>query len=191
MKASRPASWVIIAYDVPNHPSKLRLRVWRELKKAGAVYSSLSFCILPNTTKTMKHALNLKNKVKEYGQVVVLKAKTVSEEDYNTIVDLFQVEREKQYREILEECHEFVQEIESNITGQNLTDEEVEEMEAGLEGLERWFERVKAIDWISVSPGRKEVEKALEKCRDALADFAERAQARGATHKPKEQKRRQ
>jgi hypothetical protein len=42
----------------------------------------------------MKHALNLKNKVKEYGQVVVFKAKTVSEEDYNTIVDLFQVERE-------------------------------------------------------------------------------------------------
>jgi hypothetical protein len=67
----------------------------------------------------------------------------------------------------------------------------VEEMEAGLEGLERWFERVKAIDWISMSPGRKEVEKALEKCKDALADFAERAQARGATHKPKEQKRRQ
>ncbi len=64
-------------------------------------------------------------------------------------------------------------------------------MEACLEGLERWFERVKAIDWISVSPGRREVEKALEKCKDALTDFAERAQAREATHQPKEQKRRQ
>jgi DNA-binding transcriptional regulator GbsR (MarR family) len=191
MKTPKPTSWVIIAYDVPNQPSKLRLRVWRELKKAGAVYPSLSFCILPNTTKTMKHALNLKNKVKEYGHVIVFKAKAVSEEDYNTIVNLFQVEREKQYKEILEECHEFLQEIESNITGQKMTDEEVEEMEESLEGLERWFERVKAIDWISVSPRRKEVEKALEKCKDALTDFAERAQARGAIHQPKEEKRRQ
>jgi hypothetical protein len=58
-------------------------------------------------------------------------------------------------------------------------------------GLNAGLKGVKALDWISVSPGRKEVEKALEKCRDAFADFAERAQARGATHKPKEQKRRQ
>jgi DNA-binding transcriptional regulator GbsR (MarR family) len=173
------------------NPQSLGFEYGENSKRLGQSTPPSLFAFCQTQTKTMKHALNLKNKVKEYGHVIVFKAKAVSEEDYNTIVNLFQVEREKQYKEILEECHEFLQEIESNITGQKLTDEEVEEMEESLEGLERWFERVKAIDWISVSPRRKEVEKALEKCKDALTDFAERAQARGAIHQPKEEKRRE
>jgi NurA-like 5'-3' nuclease len=191
MEARRPDSWVIIAYDVPNQPSKLRLRVWRELKKAGALYPPLSFCIMPNTAESMEQALNLKGKISEYGRTVVLEAKAVDEEDHNTIVRLFQAEREKQYEEILEECQEFLREIESNISDQKLTDEEVEEMEESLKGLERWFGRVKTIDWISKSPSRKKVEKALEKCRDALTDFAEKVQAKRMMLQPRERKKRQ
>jgi len=175
-----PQSWLIITYDVPNEPSKLRLRVWRELKKAGALYPPLSFCILPNTAKSMEQASNLKGKIREYGRAVILEARAVSEEDHETILNLFKAEREKQYEEILEECQEFLQEIENNIASQKLTDEEVEEMEESLEGLERWFERIKTIDWISSSPNREKVEKALEKCRDALTNFAERVQAKKA-----------
>ena len=186
---SPPDSWLIIAYDVPNEPSKLRLRVWRELKKAGALYPPFSFCILPNTAKSMEHASDLKGKIREYGRAVVFEAKAVSEEDHNTITGLFQAEREKQYEEILEECQEFIQEIENNIASQKLTDEEVEEMEESLEGLERWFERIKTIDWISSSPSREKVQKALEKCKDALANFAERAQTKRLTQQPEEPKK--
>ena len=88
-----PDSWLIIAYDVPHEPSKLRLRVWRELKKAGALYPPFSFCVLPKTAKSMKHASNVKNKIKEYGKAVILEAKAISEEDHNTIITLFQTER--------------------------------------------------------------------------------------------------
>jgi len=96
MKTQIPDSWVIIAYDVPNEPSKLRLRVWRELKKAGALYPPLSFCILPNTAKSMERISNLKDKIREYGRTVILEAKAVNEEDHNSIVSLFQAERERQ-----------------------------------------------------------------------------------------------
>jgi len=183
---SPPDSWLIIAYDVPNEPSKLRLRVWREMKKAGALYPPFSFCVLPKTAKSMEHASNVKNKIKEYGKAVILEAKAISEEDHNTIITLFQTEREKQYEEILEECQEFIQEIENNIASQKLTDEEVEEMEESLEGLERWFERIRTIDWFTGSPSREKVEKALEECRDALANFAERAQTKRLTQQPEE-----
>jgi soluble cytochrome b562 len=187
MEPRKPDGWVIIAYDIPNKPSKLRLRVWRELKKAGALYPPLSFCILPNTAKSMEQASNLKGKIREYGRTVVLEAKAVSDEDHNSIVSLFQAEREKQYEEILEECQEFLQEIQSNIAGQKLTDEEVEEMEESLEGLERWFGRIKMIDWVSKSPSREKVEQALEKCRDALTDFAERVQSERTIQRPEEE----
>jgi len=59
-------------------------------------------------------------------------------------------------------------------------------MEESLEGLERWFERIRTIDWFTGSPSREKVEKALEECRDALANFAERAQTKRLTQQPEE-----
>jgi len=183
MAAQKPKSWIIFAYDIPNEPSKLRLRVWRELKKSGAHYPQLSFCILPKTTTSNEQASNLKSKISEYGRAIILEVKAVSEEDNDIILKFFEQERERQYKEILEECQEFLQEIESNIANHKLTEEEVEEMEESFGGLEHWFARIKAMDWDPYS-GRKKIEQALNKCKEALTDFAERVQPRKQTMKP-------
>lgn len=175
MATKKPDSWVIFAYDVPNEPSKLRLRVWRELKKSGALYPPFSFCILPNTIAEKERTSNLKSKISEYGKAVIVEAKATSKDDHATILRLFEEERERQYNEILEECQEFVQEIENNIANYKFTDEEVEEMEESLNGLERWLGRIQALDWNS-GLGRKKVKLALKKCSDVLTDFAERVQ---------------
>ena len=49
----RPSSWVVILYDVPYEPSKLKVRVWREFKKLGAIYPQMSLCILSNNMKIL------------------------------------------------------------------------------------------------------------------------------------------
>jgi len=49
----RPSSWVVILYDVPSEPSKLKVRVWREFKKLGAIYPQMSLCILPNNDENI------------------------------------------------------------------------------------------------------------------------------------------
>ena len=61
---------------------------------------------------------------------------------------MFRAERDKQYDEILEECQEFIQEVNHNIDKKKTTQEEVEEMEEVLDGLRRWLARVKEIDWV-------------------------------------------
>ena len=61
---------------------------------------------------------------------------------------MFRLERDKRYDEVLEECQEFVDEINDNINKKKTVQEEVEEMEEALDGLRRWLERIKAIDWI-------------------------------------------
>jgi len=177
MVPKKPKGWVIFAYDVPNEPSKLRLGVWRELKKSGALYPPLSFCILPNTPRLMEQVSKLKEKISRYGNAVILEVKAVGEKDHGMIVRFFEEERKRRYAEILEECHEFLQEIENNIAKKKLTAEEVEEMEESLSGLERWFVRIRAMDW-NHSVGSKKVEQALEKCKKAFTNFAERVQPR-------------
>src|SRR6476469_5279600 len=65
----RPSSWVVILYDVPSEPSKLKVRVWREFKKLGAIYPQMSLCILPNNDENVEECqefidennLNIKN----------------------------------------------------------------------------------------------------------------------------------
>jgi len=177
MALRKPDAWIIFLYDIPNEPSKLRLRVWRELKKSGALYPQLSFSILPKTVISNEQASNLKAKISKYGKAVILKGNAVSEADHSIILQLFEQERERQYKEILEECEEFLQEIKKNIANHKLTEEEVEEMEESLSGLERWFARIRAMDW-NPNSGRKKVKQALEKCKEALTDFAERVQPR-------------
>ena len=48
--------WLLLVYTVPAEPSRLRAAVWRDLKKAGAVYLRDGVCVLPERDETL-HAL--------------------------------------------------------------------------------------------------------------------------------------
>jgi len=183
MKTKSPDRWIVLAYDVPNEPSRLRVRVWRELKKSGALYPDLSFCILPKTVNAEKKSSLIKDAIGEYGKVVCLEGKARSKQDHRLMLQLFEQETKKRYEEILEECQEFLHEIKENIANRKLTGEEAEEMEESLIGLERWFVRVKAADWTSDSS--RKVERVLKKCREALVDFVGKVQARDEAERAK------
>ncbi|MBS7610667.1 hypothetical protein KEJ27_00405 [Candidatus Bathyarchaeota archaeon] len=71
--------------------------------------------------------------------------------------------------EIVEECREFLEEIEKSINLDNLTEEEYEELEA----LNKWYKRVMERD-LWGTPTKKEVESYLEKCKEALFSFVEK-----------------
>ncbi|MGH2561215.1 MAG: Chromate resistance protein ChrB, partial [Thermomicrobiales bacterium] len=44
---SLPATWALLIYVLPSHPSRLRAAVWRDVKRAGAVYLRDGACALP------------------------------------------------------------------------------------------------------------------------------------------------
>ena len=79
--------------------------------------------------------------------------------------------RNKEYREIVEECEtKFVKEIEFEHFRENYTFEEAEEIGQDLEKIRRWFDRIVARDWFDAS-GRKDVEVWIERCADLLSEF--------------------
>jgi hypothetical protein len=53
---------------------------------------------------------------------------------------------------------------------------EVEESEADLERLQKWFTRVRARDYFD-APGRSDAEQAVERCAAVLAEFEAEALA--------------
>src|SRR5688500_6070286 len=47
-----PTDWLLLIYSVPSQPSRLRAAVWRDLKKAGAVYLRDGVAVLPARPET-------------------------------------------------------------------------------------------------------------------------------------------
>lgn len=178
MSGSSANKWVVVAYVLPNEPSKLRVRAWRKLKKLGAFYPPVSLCILPNTVEVRREIGQFRSEFKKHGTILVMDANALEVQDEGVLSRMFQEDRRKQYDEIYEECQEFLDEIGENLANKKVTYEETDELEQSLEALEKWYNDVRTKGY-----GRNEdaskVERILSKCKKALVGFAEKAQPLG------------
>ncbi|MER5175757.1 MAG: Chromate resistance protein ChrB [Candidatus Nitrosocosmicus sp.] len=169
----KPLSWIVVLYDVPSEPSKLKVRAWREFKKLGALYPQMSLCILPNNEENTEKIEKISNIIPSDGKFVKISATELDEKEHDEILNMYRKERDKQYDEIVEECEEFIDETELNIKNNKFTQEEVEEMEEVLDGLYRWFNKALSLDWIENSPKISKLKELLKKCQDSMDHFAE------------------
>ena len=172
-----PKSFIVVLYDVPDKPSRIKVGVWRKLKRLGGLYHRFSVCILPNTPEIVELLKEILDEIRKYGIASALIANPLEEKDIEAFLTLFKLEREKEYNEILEECQEFIEEIEKNLETGNVTQEEAEELEEMLEALKKWFKKVSARDW-SDSEAKRQVEEAIQKCENALIRFIEQVLVR-------------
>lgn len=169
----KPQSWIVVLYDVPSEPSKLKVRVWREFKKIGALYPQSSLCILPNSIENNKKINEISKIILTNGRFVKISANEMDDKEHEEILNMYREERDKQYDEIIEECQEFIDEINLNIKNNKFTQEEVEEMEEVLDGLYRWFDKVLALDWIETSCKISQLQNYLKNCQISMDRFAE------------------
>ena len=170
--------WIIVAYDLPNEPSKLRVRAWRSFKKFGALYPPVSLCLLPNELPVKRGVEQFRSDFKNLGTILMLGACAVDSQDETVLAKMFHEDRRQQYEEVLEECQEFTDEVGENLRSGNVTYEETDELEQTLRALERWYRSVRGRAH-GLEEGAPKVEKALTRCRKVLATFEEKAQPLG------------
>jgi hypothetical protein len=169
----KPTSWIIVFYDVPTEPTKLRVRIWREFKKIGALYPQMSFCILSNNKENKEKIEEISKIILDSGKFFKITTSEYDEKEHNKMLEMFREERDKQYDEIYEECEEFIEETNLNIKNNKFTQEEVEEMEEVLDGLNRWVDKVMSKDWIKTSSKITNLKECLKKCQESMDQFAE------------------
>jgi hypothetical protein len=175
VRKSRASGWLLFGYDVPEKPSRVRVRIWRQLKALGALYPQMSFCILSDSAETRSRLGELASSLKDYGPRLILQAKATDRSYLQTLLALFREDVEEEYQEIAEECEEFLGEIKKNLSTGNVTQTEVSELEEALEGLERWFAKVRARDFVG-SKGDVRIQRLIKRCGNALLRFSEKAQ---------------
>jgi len=187
VKNPKTSGWLLFGYDVPEKPSRIRVRIWRQLKGLGALYPQMSFCILPDSMAIRSRLRDLASTMEGYGPRIILEAKTTNKPYLDTLLTLFKEDVEKEYQELAEECDEFLEEIKKNLRTGNVTQTEVSELEAALEGLERWLTRIKRRDFIGSTTERK-IHKLLNRCHRDLLTFSAKAQPKQMSEMPKSHK---
>ncbi|MPM85443.1 hypothetical protein SDC9_132524 [bioreactor metagenome] len=87
-------------------------------------------------------------------------------------MELFNQDRDTEYKELLEKCDDFFREIEKETQGKNFVFAELEENEAEYQKLEEWLNKIMLRDFFN-APLKKQSEEKLGKCKQILNDFSE------------------
>jgi ChrB-like protein len=178
-------AWLLLVYRVPTEPASKRVAIWRDLKRMGALYLQQCVCILPDLPAVRDDLARVTTKIPEMeGEYTLFDVPRLAEADAAKIIAAFQVLRDKEYAEIIEECEtKFVKEIEFEHFRQNYTFEEAEEIGQDLEKIRRWYARIVERDWFGAAR-RGEVASRIEECQELLNLFEHEVYRRSSDDAP-------
>lgn len=170
--SGRPTGWLVLVYRVPSEPTRLRATVWRRLKALGAVYLQNSIAALPEDQASERALRKLRHEITEMsGSAILLESNVLVGEE--TILATFQQARSDEYEEIVDRCEGFLAEIGKEYERSHFTYPELEENEVDYTKLVGWLSKVRDRDRFG-APGRDEAQAALQRCQDALEQYASR-----------------
>ena len=170
---SESVRWLVLVVRVPADPSRHRVAVWRELRRAGAVSLGQGAWVVPDAPVFADGiARTIEFAERGDGEVVVLIASGRAETDAARLEALFTAQRDDEWTEFLSECTKFDAEIAKEIRVGKFTLAELEEEEQSLERLRRWYRELAARD-VFGAPSAVEAGHQLKHCTERLADYTE------------------
>lgn len=169
--------WVLAVVQVPSEPSRYRVAVWRELRKAGAVPVSQGTWALPSG-EAFRAALDRASTLASEGggSVAVFDIRPHDDAARTLVVDAFRAAREDEWREFVADCGKFTDEIAREIAKEKFTFAELEEEEQSLDRLRRWYRDLKKRDVLALRDAESAAEH-LRQCEQALDGYAEQVYA--------------
>jgi hypothetical protein len=163
------AEWQLVSIST-GKDATLRVYVWRQLRRLGAVYLHKSVCVLPNQPEVRTALQPILLRIQTHGGTARRMTIRVEEPDHEALVAEQRNERDDEYREVVERVRQFLSEITMETARGRATYTEVEESEADLERFEKWLAAITARDHFHAAGGAA-ARAAVQQCRDALAAF--------------------
>jgi uncharacterized protein YdbL (DUF1318 family) len=166
--------WLLFTYWLPPEPSRKRVYTWRQLKKMGALSIEGGGWLLASTDDLSSSLAELVQHVEEMGGTANLYSVAhFTDAQEQRAIERFRQEREREYSEIVMECHKALKHIEREHQKREFNFEEVEELEGDLEKIRRWHVDVSKRDhWDTAA--RTDVEKAMGEVEASLAAFVQK-----------------
>jgi hypothetical protein len=166
--------WIILNYNLPKEPSRVRVSTWRRLKKLGAVSIGQSMWLLPSSEEKVGIFTEISNDIcQNGGEAYILKADFIGNKNSTDIIAEFNRARDEEYSEVLEKCVDFFDEMEKEHKRENYTFAEIEENEYEYNKLMNWYKDIEQRDFFG-APRKDETLQRLGECRQELEDFSKK-----------------
>ena len=164
--------WLLMMTQLPATPSSLRVNVWRRLKNKGAISYQNGAWLLPRIEENETFLKRLQLFITENGatsQLFILQS--VDEAADEGIIHKARMDREEEYKEVLEQCEAFYQELEEESANHILTFIELEDNEQKLHRLKHWIAKINKRDFTQDSPTYKILLKKFNDCSELLRQY--------------------
>src|SRR5208283_5112592 len=103
MSQEYPVSWLFLLFNLPAKHSRDRVKVWRRLKKFGAIQLKTSTYVLPDEPVHYERLQSLaKEIVDNGGESALVRVKEIEGMPYAALVAMFNEARAREYEEIAE-----------------------------------------------------------------------------------------
>jgi hypothetical protein len=163
--------WFLLTYRLPAERSSARVSVWREVRRSGALQLHQSVIAFPDS-EPFRHAVaRIRAAVDEAGgSALALRAEPVDAADEERLRSAWNQARADEYGELVSESEKLVVEIDSEFAKQKFTLAELDEEEAELDKLKRWYERIRGRD-VCGCERAGDAEAALAGASEAVARY--------------------
>lgn len=165
--------WVLILPQIPSEPSRHRVGVWRQLRKAGAVPVSPGVWALP-AGPAFQADLDRAGELCRNGggTFAVIDASPRDRASAAVIREAFTAVRVDEWAEFMADCGKFEVKIAKEIQKRKFTFAELEEDEQSLDRLRRWYRDLMRRDVLEL-PEAKAAGVRLNACSAVLDGYAE------------------
>lgn len=164
--------WLMFNFTLPKEPSRVRVSVWRKLKKSGSVNIGQSMWLLPLTDKHEEAFREISNEIlQNNGEAYILRSVFIDTGNKTDIRDVFNSARDEEYKEFIDKCEDCQHEIDKETKKGNFSFAEIEENERELHKLTDWLAAIGERDFFGASLKNCAAEE-LAKCRTVLDEYS-------------------
>jgi hypothetical protein len=153
-----PVRWVLLSSRLPREPSRLRLGIWRRLRRLGALLLHDAVWVLPADAKTREAFEWLAEEISEQGGTAfVWEALSLDEPQNRELVRRFRAEADARYAALAHSARRILQTARSRRRAARI---DVRAALRQLKGLERGLRLERRRDYFR-APGRGDAETAV------------------------------
>lgn len=161
--------WLVLIYTLPPEAGSSRVRIWRKLKKLGAVSFRNSAYLLPFGEERYEIAQWLCQEIQRAeGEATLLKVEQIENLSDQEVTDLFQRARNEDYAELTKAGCAWLERLANRPKDQ--PPQEAVAPADELRPLEKRLAELEEIDYFH-APGRREAEATFRRCRATLREL--------------------
>ncbi len=161
--------WLVLIYSLPPEAGSSRVRIWRKLRKLGAVSFRNSAYILPFGEERYEISQWLCQEIQRAGgDATLLRVERIENLSDEEVAGLFRRSRNEDYAELAKEAQTWLERRMGR--PQRRGPQEAVELAEELKALEKRLAELKEVDYFRAA-GRREAEVALKQCWTALHEL--------------------